>query len=82
MYTGSCLVAICPGQDSEIALAEAGYHPRNIISWKAHPSLVFHPSRFVEEKVVSWTELFPSVIDAIHWHEYVEARDEEAADHR
>lgn len=47
--TGSRIVAICTSQDSEKTLLAAGYDPRNIVSWKAHPSRVFHPKRFIEE---------------------------------
>lgn len=43
------IVAICTNQESVNTLVEAGYDPRSIVSWKAHPSRIFHPSRFVRE---------------------------------
>lgn len=47
--TGERIVAITTGQDSVNALIAAGFNSQRIISWKAHPSRVFHPSRFVKE---------------------------------
>ena len=46
------IVAICTSQESQRTLIEAGYDPRNIVSWRAHPSRVFHPSIF--EKKDLW----------------------------
>lgn len=43
------IVAFCTSQESVNALVEAGYTPRNIVSWKAHPSRVFHPKKYVNE---------------------------------
>jgi hypothetical protein len=43
------IVAFCTGRDSEKTLVSAGYDPHKVFSWKAHPSQVFHPSRFVKE---------------------------------
>jgi hypothetical protein len=43
------IVAFCTSRDSEIALLEAGYERRRVLSWRAHPSKVFHPQRFVDE---------------------------------
>lgn len=47
--TGPKIVAFCTGEDSRKALIEAGYDPRLIISWKAHPSRAFQPSRFLKD---------------------------------
>ena len=43
------IVAFCTSQDSVEVLKAAGYDPQNIFSWKAHPSRVFHPKKFVSE---------------------------------
>ena len=43
------IVAICTGQRSANALYEAGYDAQKVHSWKAHPSRVFHPSRFEKD---------------------------------
>ncbi len=49
LQTDSRIFAICTGEESVNALVEAGYERRNVVSWKAHPSRVFHASRFVRE---------------------------------
>ncbi len=49
VQTNSRIIAICTGEESVKTLVEAGYDLRKIVSWKAHPSRVFHPSRFVNE---------------------------------
>lgn len=49
LQTNNRIVAICTGQVSKNTLVEAGYDQKNIFSWKAHPSRVFFPSRFVNE---------------------------------
>ncbi len=47
--TDSQIVAFCTSAESLTALADAGYARDRIVSWRAHPSRVFHPSRFEKE---------------------------------
>ena len=44
------IVAICTGERSVDALLKAGYERKNVHSWKAHPSRVFHPSFFIRRE--------------------------------
>lgn len=46
---GNRICSICTCQESVNTLVEAGYDAQRIVSWKAHPSRVFHPSRFVKD---------------------------------
>lgn len=48
---GNRIMAFCTSNESVSALAEAGYDRRNIVSWGAHPSRVFHPSGFIKENL-------------------------------
>lgn len=47
--TGGRITAICTGKDSKVALSDAGFD--RVVSWSAHPSNFFYPSRFVEKKL-------------------------------
>ena len=47
--TDSRIVAFCTSVESVKALTDAGYARDRIVSWKAHPSRVFHPSQFEKE---------------------------------
>lgn len=49
---GERVFAICTSDDSIDALTQAGYRPHQVLSWRGHPSRVFHPSTTLARGIV------------------------------